>query len=288
MSLKVSKSEFGYTFTEFNNIADNIDYKHLKYIDHNKALKETLTSSISRAKRNIIEVSMNNYFNYFITFTFDDNKIDAYQFEKTKKKVMQAIANYRKGYDKNLKYILIPELHKESGKIHFHGLMYLENTDDVKYLFYDKKYSRRVYRNMYFFKRFGANRFVKINKYNFYTALYIIKYVGKGFDNEHRLKQYYFISKGLKRSDCKTFSSNNISIEEFLGCEIDIIPNKSFNDFYCNIYYIDNESLAQRLIEKASCIQDAEELVGESSLKVNSPYRTVYEVENKKRIEDFI
>ncbi|HEO7283809.1 TPA: hypothetical protein VBE53_001886, partial [Streptococcus agalactiae] len=63
-----------------------------------------------------------NDFDLFWTLTFDDEKVNAKDYEYAKKKLRAWLKYQREKYGK-FDYIFIPELHK-NGRIHFHGITF--------------------------------------------------------------------------------------------------------------------------------------------------------------------
>lgn len=74
-----------------------------------------------RAKARLYDLCLLNDFDCFITLTLDDNVVDGYDYKKAVRKLCQWCDNRvrRKG----LKYVIVPEKHPSSGRIHFHGLI---------------------------------------------------------------------------------------------------------------------------------------------------------------------
>lgn len=81
-----------------------------------------LENNISRARAKIFEYAICNDWDWFATFTLDAQKYDRYNLEKFKSDISQFIRNFnsRKGTD--IKYLLIPETHKD-GAWHMHGFI---------------------------------------------------------------------------------------------------------------------------------------------------------------------
>lgn len=78
-------------------------------------------NSKSRTIQNIYEISRANKWEYFITLTFNPEKVDSFDYQEIVNKLKNWLDNLRKNYSPKLKYIIVPELHK-SGRYHFHGL----------------------------------------------------------------------------------------------------------------------------------------------------------------------
>lgn len=73
-----------------------------------------------RAKARVREIALANDFDYFVTLTLDQSKVDRYDVGAITRKLKTWCDNQvrRAG----LRYVLIPERHKD-GAIHFHGFM---------------------------------------------------------------------------------------------------------------------------------------------------------------------
>lgn len=79
---------------------------------------ENLERAQRRAKNAVRDLALSNDFRYFVTLTLDRQKVDRYDIAAITKKLRTWADNAvrRKG----LKYVLVPELHKD-GAVHFHG-----------------------------------------------------------------------------------------------------------------------------------------------------------------------
>lgn len=76
--------------------------------------------SIIRARRAIFDISMMNDFTHFATGTFSPEKIDRYDDEAVKKRMVNFLSNSVQR--KNLLYLFVPERHKD-GAVHWHALI---------------------------------------------------------------------------------------------------------------------------------------------------------------------
>lgn len=81
-----------------------------------------------RARSQVRDLALCNPFTHFVTLTLDAGKVDRYDMSAITRKLNAWLSNQvqRRG----LKYILVPELHKD-GAVHFHGFFndVLERTD---------------------------------------------------------------------------------------------------------------------------------------------------------------
>ncbi len=84
-------------------------------------LEESSRKYLKKVKSNIIDLAYNNKdkFDYFITLTFN---IKDYTHDKAINLLKKWIDN-QKHQNSNMYYILVPEFHKISGHLHFHGLV---------------------------------------------------------------------------------------------------------------------------------------------------------------------
>ena len=69
-----------------------------------------LANNLSRARTRIFEYAICNKFEYFVTLTLN-HKRDRYDLGNYIKDLGQMIRNYRRLYDVNIQYLLIPEQH---------------------------------------------------------------------------------------------------------------------------------------------------------------------------------
>lgn len=188
-----------------------------------------------RAKSKILEYALCNPWEYFVTLTFDDKKIDRYNLDVIKKSVVQKIRDDNKKYGLQIKYLLIPELH-QNGAYHFHGLFmglpvdYLrlfKQSDNIPLKLKNRlKQGVKVYEWCSFRERFGWCDFESIlNKEA--CGRYITKYITKDLArsvtelNAH----LYYCSKGLqKATEIKRghlYASPNLATDDLFTWESD-------------------------------------------------------------------
>lgn len=81
---------------------------------------ESRANNANAVRAHIFDIALCNKFTHFITLTFDPKKIDRYDDEEIKAKLKIWLKNAVAR--KELKYLLIPERHKD-GAIHCHALV---------------------------------------------------------------------------------------------------------------------------------------------------------------------
>jgi hypothetical protein len=194
-------------------------------LDSNKTTEnqneEYLRQSLSRTKKTIKEYALCNEFEYFSTLTFDRTKINACELETIKKNIGQWLNNYKKRVNKNLKYLLIPELHKDKKHFHLHGL--ISGIEDIKEF---RKSSKGVMRYNWIAweDKYGFNSLEKV-KNTAKVSNYITKYITKELVTEYH-KQRYLVSKGLKKPETIMAMENYTS---FIPCDFENEYVKTLN-----------------------------------------------------------
>lgn len=189
-----------------------------------------------RAKRQVLDYGYNNPWTHFITLTIDDKKSDINNPNKLIKRILRQFNNYQQRFDNDFKYILIPELGAKTGRLHFHGLVYLTNLSRLKFLFYDDDFGVPVYRDDWFYKNIGANQFTKIKYQSEAIIRYIVKYMNK--DKLRVFDRCYYCSKGLKKSEyiIKPVADDNFE-KDFYQCFL--VDKYAHNTPYATSYEID-------------------------------------------------
>lgn len=171
--------------------------KFVEYSKKNTVNTEKLSNNIVRAKTRINELALCNHWTYFLTLTINPQKYNRYDLKAYYRDLSEFLHNFnrRRADDKKVKYILIPELHKD-GAWHMHGLIYgLQDTDlyinDNGYLGW-KPYE----------SKFGFISLDKVRDKDKVSS-YITKYITKEMDkNVTELGGHlYYTSKGLKSAE---------------------------------------------------------------------------------------
>lgn len=176
-----------------------------------KQIEHSIESSVNRTINQIYMLSRANRWDYFITLTIDLQKLDSTDFNLISQKLNIWTNNLKKRYAPDLKYIIVPELHKDKRKWHFHGLfanigkMSLDFSGKVcigKYIYdyVQKPFATKIYN-------------IPLWKYGFSTATvirdpsrassYITKYVTKDLcrvlPNQHRYLASQNVDKPIER-----------------------------------------------------------------------------------------
>lgn len=151
-------------------------------------VKEFVESNIERKKNNAYKrytrlwrkVHLQKEWNYFVTFTYSDEKLTEKQFKAKLRNALKHAVN-RNGW----KYIGVWERAPETGRLHFHGIFYIPKMigEIVEVKDYSTKSHRMqtIYQNTHFLKEFGRNDFKEIYIPNDITqsVKYLLKYIEK-------------------------------------------------------------------------------------------------------------
>ena len=149
-------------------------------------------ASLCRSRSRVLQLAFNNKWDYFVTLTFDKDKIDRYDYKAICSSMLKFFDNYKQRKSKDFKYLLIPEQHKD-GAFHFHGYFSGIKPGDVRpnewgYLDFVP------YR-----KKFGFCSISEIEDRE-KCAVYVSKYITKDMFNSTPPPRthLYFASRGLK------------------------------------------------------------------------------------------
>ncbi len=124
-----------------------------------------------------------NIWNYFVTFTYDDEKESEEGFVKRLRKALSNLST-RNGW----RYIGVKERGEKGGRVHFHFIMYVPEGKMVGKLFSSHKYSSKRRRmeyftdNTYFNERFGQSQWQPITEEDIRNKKvrgYLLKYIKK-------------------------------------------------------------------------------------------------------------
>lgn len=210
-------------------------------------IKRKLNNLLHRKKRFRRKANLNRW-NYFVTFTYDDTKHTA---ESFKKKLRKCLSNLhtRRGW----KYMGVFEQAPETGRLHFHGLIYVPAGQMLGTLTEKQDYDTVNHRmqtrteNKFFADNFGINDFCEVSideMKNGKRTEYILKYIGK--TNER-----ICYSRGIPTEICKVIDGGDIITEmrdfvlkyilfdDIIDWERDIMRYRyckqmSFTDLLCN------------------------------------------------------
>ena len=98
------------------------DIKHIKSI-RGTINKNKIEESYLRSKTKIFELAFCNPWDWFFTGTINPNKQDRTDLDLFHKQLTQWIRDYNKKYSLSIKFLLVPEKHKDGKSWHIHRVI---------------------------------------------------------------------------------------------------------------------------------------------------------------------
>lgn len=166
-----------------------------------------------RARHKIFDIALSNTWQYFCTFTFNDKIQNAYDYQDSINKVKKWTQNMvqRKG----LRYLLVPELHPTSSRIHLHGLLAFGDSVPLQFSGHFDKSNRPIY-NLPSWS-YGFSTIIRLDDHTQdRIAKYITKYVTKELE---KLTGNYYYAGGHDLVRDVESDYVNVSYEDFSGFE---------------------------------------------------------------------
>lgn len=196
--------------TNYSLSADDINNRRRKE-DSERTQQEidrSIEVSRNRTINTVYSYALSNTFDWFYTFTFNPDKIDSYDYSACTAALKSWIDDMRKKYAPDIKYIVVPELHK-SGRFHFHGMF--ANVDSVP-LTYSKKGSTKstaVYNLPTYDYGFTTATLIRDSDC---TCSYVLKYITKELCAVSKNKKRYWTSRNLNKPEVFTY---NLAYDDF-------------------------------------------------------------------------
>lgn len=127
---RIDKKIINHEYSPFGHGDKVEDIKILSDIEKAYRHNRSVSSSVNRTKTMIYNYARANEWEWFITLTFNKDKVNRYDYKECSNKLRKWLNNMRNRYAADLKYLIIPEQHND-GAWHFHGLF--SNTGDIKF-----------------------------------------------------------------------------------------------------------------------------------------------------------
>lgn len=193
----ISKQDFA---TNFKNYVE-VDKELKEVLPDTKKVDEYLTDKFKQVAHNLYNrikrlkrKAYLNQWNFFVTLTYDNKKMDAETFRKKLKKCLSNFST-RRGW----RYAGVFEISPTTKRLHFHAIMYIPEDQMVGELEQRKDYStvqkkmQITISNSFFLDKFGRNDFAYLNDFDLRSGTtidYITKYLSKSND-------YIVYSRGI-------------------------------------------------------------------------------------------
>lgn len=183
--------------------------------DVERKRQHSLLCSVNRSKNNMFRIARSNNWDIFATFTFDRNGLYTEAVDSSDYNLISKLmTSYLKGLRKEcpeMKYLVVPELHKDGIHYHFHALLSNISAEQLELVKSNKLDSM------------GSEIFnIKSWEHGFSTAVYIVdqarvknyigKYICKDLMNKLKYKKRYYASQNV-----------NICPEQYYGLSLEDI-----------------------------------------------------------------
>lgn len=170
-----------------------------------------LVNNLSRTRARVFELACCNPWEYFVTLTLDPQKYDRTNLEQYRKDLSQYIRDFRKKSNTNVKYLLVPEQHKD-GSWHMHGFLMglppselreFTLSDHLPYAIRNRlTQGKHIYTWEAYAHKFGYTSIERIDNGEA-ASKYITKYITKDAMRTMTAlhAHIFYASKGLKSSE---------------------------------------------------------------------------------------
>ena len=163
--------------------------------------------SFRRTKQKIYDIAFANDWEYFVTVTFDKEKVDRFNYDDVVKKYSKQLDNMKQREFKDMAYLMVPELH-QNGAYHFHGLIkgIPEKAFQKAINPHTGKEIRVRNQIIYNCDKFnlGHNTFSRIRDSE-KASTYLSKYITKTLIDDLKGKKKYWSSRGLAKPTVEKF-----------------------------------------------------------------------------------
>jgi len=211
---------------------------YTKRVAGKKAEGDNMLRSMRRARAKLRRLALANEFQYFVTLTLDQTKIDRYDPKIITKRLNGWLDNMvrRNG----LRYILVPERHKD-GALHFHGFFAGENLPAV-----DSGHKDSCGEIVYNLPQWGYGFSTAIKLRGEYPRAvgYVCKYIGKQ-QGQRPMGRWYYSGGALKEPPKEYMDVNYEALAEWESAVEFSIPSGKMLVIHTKNGGNDNDSNAE-------------------------------------------
>lgn len=176
-------------------------------------IKKSVDDSVARSKRVVREILAANTWDYFITLTFNGDKVDRFNDDEVVRLYSKFRRNMRRNFPE-MRSLVIPERHK-SGALHFHMVVGKISAADLCLVdsgkMTDGKEPKPIFNVTKWTVGFSTATEVGDQKR---VCSYMLKYIGKDFGVSEPFKRRYWASKNCARPE-KIVQDVEVSFADF-------------------------------------------------------------------------
>lgn len=199
----------GYKLSKYD-----IDSRQRKTVeDRTQAdIERCIQQSMNRTKNNVYAFALSNDWEWFYTLTFNPQKVDSFDYAAVCKALKAWLDDTRKRYAPDMKYIIVPELHK-SGRYHFHGMFSNVGAVPLEYSAAGSTQEAAVYNLPSYCYGFTTATMIKDSDR---TCSYCLKYITKELCATTQNKKRYWRSRNLNKPIEYKYNLSDDDFEEQL------------------------------------------------------------------------
>lgn len=180
-----------------------------------KEIERCLNNSMKRTKNMIYDYAMSNNWEWFVTFTFNPRIIDNTDYDSCALALSKWLANVRQFKCSDMIYLVVPELHSDKRKYHFHVLM--SNVSGLLFVDSGRMHCNKTVYNIYDW-HFGFSTAEAVDNDSVSqskTCGYMLKYITKDLVNLTKGKRRYWVSRSTiskAQSECFLLQSDDVNV----------------------------------------------------------------------------
>lgn len=154
--------------------------------------------SLASTKNRLYNIARSNTWQWFITLTFDQKETDSSDYTAVVKRLQKFLNNLQQRTCPDLKYLIVPELHKDGIHYHFHGL--LADCDGLQFSYsgHSTEDGEPVYNILNWKHGFTTATQITDTRR---ACSYITKYITKESQIFLKEKNRYYASRNVNRTD---------------------------------------------------------------------------------------
>lgn len=181
------------------------DWDNIESVDFDELsgfkTEESKRVAMTRAKNKIYYIARSNVWEWFVTLTLDQKKINRYDYGLLSRKVRKWLEHLRERKAPDMYYLIVPERHKD-GAWHFHAL--IGGSTGLKFV--ESGHFDESGNTIYNFEnwKFGFSTATKVQD-TARVSSYIAKYVTKSLVEETRGLHRFWASKNCQRAEVERY-----------------------------------------------------------------------------------
>lgn len=200
--------------------------------------ERSVRSSLNRTVQAVYRYSRQCEWEYFITLTFSPEVVDRHDFSACMKKASKWFNHQKDRYAKELKYLIVPEMHKD-GAWHIHGVVADTDRMSITDSGHVTKEGQTVY-NLVGWK-FGFSTATAVTD-TYRVSTYITKYITKDLCELSKGRKRYYRSRNIPEPKETEFLVPHGDREEFLqsiadSLGVELEYTKSLDCEYMSVDY---------------------------------------------------